>query len=81
MRARLPAPRSMIRAAAVPPDHPLLERESVLLTPHLAGITRESMERMGVGARARRYGCLNGELPENLINPEAVPAYRERFGG
>lgn len=60
-------------------DHPLLGLSNVLLTPHLAGITEESMERMGLGAIGEALRILAGELPVNLVNPDVVPAYRKRF--
>jgi phosphoglycerate dehydrogenase-like enzyme len=31
----------------LPPDHPLRELENCLLTPHIAGLTRESQARVG----------------------------------
>ena len=63
----------------LPSDHPLFTFSNVLLTPHLAGITEESMERMGIGAVEEALCVLSGELPVNLVNPEAVPGYRKRF--
>jgi D-3-phosphoglycerate dehydrogenase len=63
----------------LPPEHPFFAFPNVLLTPHLAGITEESMERMGLGAIDETLRILSGELPVNLINPEVVPAYRRRF--
>jgi D-3-phosphoglycerate dehydrogenase len=63
----------------LPRDHPLFAFPNVLLTPHLAGITEESMERMGLGAIDEALRVLAGGLPVNLVNPEAVPAYRRRF--
>jgi len=63
----------------LPHNHPLLHRENVLLTPHIAGITEESMHRMGVGAAREAIRVLNGELPENLVNPSAITIYRTRF--
>jgi D-3-phosphoglycerate dehydrogenase / 2-oxoglutarate reductase len=65
----------------LPPDHPLLDLPNVILTPHMAGITGESMLRMGQGVVAEARRVAAGELPERLINPEAVARYRERFGG
>jgi D-3-phosphoglycerate dehydrogenase / 2-oxoglutarate reductase len=62
-------------------DHPLLTLPGVVLTPHLAGITEESMERMGVGAAEEARRILAGDLPVNLVNPDAVSLYRGRFGG
>jgi D-3-phosphoglycerate dehydrogenase / 2-oxoglutarate reductase len=63
----------------LPADHPLLDLDNVVITPHLAGITRQSMERMGMGAAAETLRILSGQLPVNLVNPEVLPRYRERF--
>jgi D-3-phosphoglycerate dehydrogenase len=63
----------------LPPDHPLLGFDNVIVTPHLAGITEESMLRMGTGAAAEALRVLAGALPVNLRNPDAVPRYRQRF--
>jgi D-3-phosphoglycerate dehydrogenase len=63
----------------LPPDHPLLSFDNVILTPHMAGITEESMERMGVGAAGETLRVLAGDLPVNLRNPEVVERYRARF--
>lgn len=64
----------------LPPDHPYFAFDNVLITPHMAGITEESMMRMGTGAATEVVRILAGELPVNLRNPEAVQAYRARFG-
>jgi D-3-phosphoglycerate dehydrogenase len=63
----------------LPPDNPLFSFDNVILTPHMSGITRDSMKRMGMGAAAEALRVLEGNLPVNLCNPEAVPAYRKRF--
>lgn len=60
-------------------DHPLLGFDNVILTPHLAGITDEAMERMGTVVAEETVRILAGKLPVNLVNPEAVNAYRQRF--
>jgi D-3-phosphoglycerate dehydrogenase len=65
----------------LPPDHPYLQLDNVIVTPHMAGITDESMMRMGVGAASEAIRVLNGELPVNLRNPEVVDAYKRRFAG
>lgn len=62
-------------------DHPLLQFPNVLITPHLAGITDQSMRRMGLGAVAEILRILKGEVPVNLINPAALPAFKEKFWG
>ena len=63
----------------LPPDHPYLGFDNVIVTPHMAGITEESMMRMGVGAAEEAIRVLSGELPVNLRNPEVVEHYRQRF--
>jgi D-3-phosphoglycerate dehydrogenase len=60
-------------------DHPLLGFDNVILTPHLAGITDEAMERMGTVVAEETIRVLAGKLPVNLVNPEAVSSYRQRF--
>ncbi|NGO54737.1 NAD(P)-dependent oxidoreductase [Allomesorhizobium camelthorni] len=63
----------------LPADHPYFSFDNVIVTPHLAGITEESMMRMGVGAAEEAIRVLDGGLPVNLCNPEAVEHYRRRF--
>ena len=63
------------------PKSPLFALDNVILTPHMAGITEESMQRMGEGAAREALRVLSGGLPENLRNRDAVARYRERFPG
>jgi D-3-phosphoglycerate dehydrogenase len=63
----------------LPTDHPFFSLPNVILTPHMAGITEESMLRMGQGVVTEARRVLEGKLPENLVNPAAVPLYRRRF--
>jgi D-3-phosphoglycerate dehydrogenase len=65
----------------LPSDHPLFRYPNVTLTPHCAGITDESMLRMGLMVADDIARILNNDLPTNLRNPEAVSAYRRRFPG
>jgi D-3-phosphoglycerate dehydrogenase len=68
-------------AQPLPASHPYLQLDNVIVTPHMAGITDESMMRMGVGAAGEAIRILEGELPVNLRNPEVVEHYRRRFAG
>lgn len=61
------------------PDHPYLGFENVIVTPHAAGVTDDSLMRMATGAVAETLRVLRGDLPVNLRNPEAVPQFRKRF--
>ncbi len=64
----------------LPADHPFLGLPNMILTPHMAGITEESMRRMGQGVVAEVERITRGEMPLNFVNPEAEPHYRRRFG-
>lgn len=63
----------------LPAEHPYFGLENVIVTPHMAGITEESMRRMGLGAAEEAIRVLGGALPANLRNPEIVERYRARF--
>ncbi|MEP3436332.1 MAG: NAD(P)-dependent oxidoreductase [Hoeflea sp.] len=65
----------------LPSDHPLMSMRNVILTPHMAGITEESMLRMGQGVVMETRRILAGEKPLNFCNPEVWERYRERFAG
>ena len=51
-------------------DNPLLKRENVVVTPHVASATPEGKTRMFVGAVSQAVQVLQGERPPNLVNPE-----------
>jgi len=55
----------------IAPGHPLFALNNVILTPHLAGSTRESRARTAVRAADEMLRMLAGEKPRNLVNPEA----------
>ncbi|ESY71254.1 hydroxyacid dehydrogenase [Mesorhizobium sp. M0051] len=63
----------------LPSNHPYFSFDNVIITPHMAGITEESMMRMGIGAAGEALLVLAGKLPVNLRNPEVVDHYRRRF--
>ncbi|MGO8569231.1 NAD(P)-dependent oxidoreductase [Rhizobium ruizarguesonis] len=65
--------------ATQPLDHPYFGFDNVIVTPHLAGLTEESMMRMGTGAASEALRVIKGDLPVNLRNPEVVEHYRRRF--
>ena len=55
----------------VAPKDPLLALDNVVLTPHLAGATEETVERHSRMITADILRFLDGERPKNLVNPEA----------
>ncbi|MGH7378993.1 MAG: NAD(P)-dependent oxidoreductase, partial [Candidatus Methylomirabilales bacterium] len=52
------------------PDNPLLPLEQVLITPHIAAHTEDSMRRMAVTAAEQVLMVLEGKRPTMAINPE-----------
>ncbi|MCC7425617.1 MAG: hydroxyacid dehydrogenase [Alphaproteobacteria bacterium] len=62
-----------------PADHPLLALDTVIGSPHVAGVTQESREKVAIFAAEQLIGLFDGGRPPRLINPEAWPAYRERY--
>ncbi|MEO4040004.1 NAD(P)-dependent oxidoreductase [Hoeflea sp. CAU 1731] len=63
----------------LPNGHAFFDLPNVILTPHMAGITEESMLRMGEGVVTEARLIAEGKLPVQLVNPDAVARYRERF--
>jgi D-3-phosphoglycerate dehydrogenase len=62
-----------------PRDHPLLELDNVLVSPHTAGVTTEARIRMGRIAAEQMLDALDGKRPPRIVNPEAWPRYAQRF--
>src|SRR3954463_13833743 len=62
-----------------PPDHPLLQFDNVLASPHTAGVTREARENMGRIAAGQVLDALDGKRPARIVNPDVWPDYAKRF--
>ena len=62
-----------------PADHPLLQFDNVLASPHTAGVTREARINMGRIAAEQLLEALDGKRPPRIINPEVWPDYAKRF--
>jgi D-3-phosphoglycerate dehydrogenase len=62
-----------------PPDHPLLQFDNVLASPHTAGVTKEARENMGRIAAEQMLDALDGKRPPRIINPEVWGDYARRF--
>lgn len=55
------------------PDEPLFELDNIIVSPHSAGVTRESLFRMGAVAAQNVLDCFDGKLnPDNVINKEVL---------
>ncbi|HLX16729.1 MAG TPA: hydroxyacid dehydrogenase [Bradyrhizobium sp.] len=62
-----------------PPEHPLLQFDNVLASPHTAGVTREARENMARIAAEQMLDALDGKRPPRVVNPEVWPVYVKRF--
>lgn len=58
------------------PDDPLLDREDVVLTPHVGGITVESLREASRRAAEHVRAVYEGTLPEHALNAEAAERFR-----
>jgi D-3-phosphoglycerate dehydrogenase len=62
-----------------PPDHPLLALDTVVATPHTAGVTHEARRDLAAAGAEQWITIFAGGTPGGLVNPAAWPAYADRF--
>lgn len=63
----------------LPPDHPLLNRANVVVTPHVASGTIEGKVRIFLTALSQVLTVLKGQRPEHLVNPEVWARVEDRM--
>ena len=54
-------------------DNPILNLDNVVVSSHVAGVTREANRQMGVQVAGEMLRVLRGERPDVLVNPEVWP--------
>ncbi len=52
--------------------HPLLDLPNVIITPHIGGATRETLQRGAEMTAAAVARLAAGEIPDHLVNPEVL---------
>jgi D-3-phosphoglycerate dehydrogenase / 2-oxoglutarate reductase len=62
-----------------PREHPLLQFDNVLVSPHTAGVTRETRHNMGKIAAAQVLDAIDGKPVKRIVNPDVWPFYARRF--
>ncbi len=56
-----------------PSDNPLFKLQNVITAPHVAGVTREALDRMGLQAAKNILSALDGSpIRENVINQDVL---------
>ena len=60
-----------------PPDHPLLELDNVVLTPHVGAYSVQASQDVSRGGIQNVVSVLNGNMPlaENIVNPSVTPRF------
>ena len=62
-----------------PLDYPLLALDTVIASPHTAGVTEESRHTILLICAEQWQAIWRGERPARLLNPEVWPHYAERY--
>jgi D-3-phosphoglycerate dehydrogenase len=62
-----------------PPDHPLLQLDNVVASPHIAGTTHEARRNNGTIAARQILDVLDGKPAPRLLNPQAWPVFAKKF--
>ena len=60
----------------LPLDHPLRSLENVILTPHVAFFSQQTLQELSRRTAQQVYDGLTGTTPENIRNPEVLPYKR-----
>jgi glyoxylate reductase len=60
----------------LPPDHPLLTLDNVIVVPHIASASFTTRTKMGLMAAENLIAGLKGEMPPNPVNPDALKKSR-----
>lgn len=67
----------------IPVEDPIMEiadYDNVIITPHIAGWTRECQQRLADVTTDNIILALQGSVPQNLVNPDAVEVWRRKTG-
>ena len=62
----------------LPLNHPLRSFDNIILTPHVAFFSQQSLEELSRRTAQQVFDGLAGNLPENIRNPEVV-SYKRRI--
>lgn len=62
-----------------PHDHPLMQFDNVVVSPHTAGVTRDARRNIAKIAAEQLIETLAGSRPPRIVNPEVWPVYAKRF--
>ena len=62
-----------------PPGHPLFDLPNVIIAPHVAGVTREAVDRMSEQTARNMLSALDGEpIRQNVVERDGKPGLIRR---
>ena len=70
----------VMEQAAPPLDHPLFSLDNVIVTPHVAFLSQQSVLELEVRTARATVAVLQGKMPEFLVNPDVLPHSRVKLG-
>lgn len=62
----------VVKKEPIDKNHPLLELENVIITPHMAWYTEESIEALKKSVAEEAARVLNGEIPKHVVNKKVL---------
>ncbi len=62
--------------AEPPTDHPMFQLENVLITPHVAFLSQQSVLELEMRTAQATVDVLQGRMPQFLVNPSVLPHSR-----
>ena len=62
----------VMEQAAPPADHPIFKLDNVLVTPHVAYLSQQSVLELEVRTAQATADVLQGRMPQFLVNPQVL---------
>ena len=61
------------------PKHQLLKLENVIASPHTAGVTKDSRNKMSAFVATQLLEIFDGKDPARPVNPEIIDIFKNKF--
>jgi D-3-phosphoglycerate dehydrogenase / 2-oxoglutarate reductase len=69
----------VMEQAGPPAEHPLFQLDNVLVTPHIAFLSQQSVHELEIRTAQAAVDVLQRRMPQYLVNPEVLPHARARL--
>ena len=70
----------VMESASPPAEHPMFGLDNVIVTPHVAFLSQQSVLELEVRTAKATVDVLQGRMPEFLVNPAVLPHSRVALG-